>query len=128
MDLDTLLSQSDIVSLHVPLNDSTRGMIGQKELEKMKKTAFLINTARGPVADSAALAEALEKGEIAGAAVDVFEKEPPIAPDHVLLKAPHLIATPHVAFATQQAFEKRAVIVCDNIRAWLDGSPINVIQ
>ena len=88
----------------------------------------LINTARGPVADSAALAEALEKGEIAGAAVDVFEKEPPIAPDHVLLKAPHLIATPHVAFATQQAFEKRAVIVCDNIRAWLDGSPINVIQ
>lgn len=128
VDLDTLLSQSDIVSLHVPLNDSTRGMIGQKELEKMKKTAFLINTARGPVADSTALAEALEKGEIAGAAVDVFEKEPPIAPDHVLLKAPHLIATPHVAFATQQAFEKRAVIVCDNIRAWLDGSSINVIQ
>lgn len=126
-DLDTLLAQADIVSLHVPLNDSTRGMIGKAELEKMKKSAFLINTARGPVVDSKALSEALEAGTIAGAAVDVFETEPPIAEDHVLLKAPNLIATPHVAFATQQAFEKRAVIVCDNIAGWLDGKPVNVI-
>lgn len=126
-DLDTLLAQADIVSLHVPLNDSTRGMIGKAELEKMKKSAFLINTARGPVVDSQALSEALEAGTIAGAAVDVFETEPPIAEDHVLLKAPNLIATPHVAFATQQAFEKRAVIVCDNIAGWLDGKPVNVI-
>lgn len=127
-DLDTLLSQSDIVSLHVPLNDSTRGMIGTEALKKMKKSAFLINTARGPVVDSQALAEALKEGTIAGAAVDVFETEPPIQPDHVLFNAPNLIATPHVAFATQQAFEKRAVIVCDNIAGWLDGKPVNVIS
>ena len=108
VDLDTLLAQSDIVSLHVPLNDATRGLIGKEELAKMKPGAFLINTARGPVVDSQALYEALEKGVIAGAAVDVFETEPPIEPDHILLKAPNLIATPHVAFATQQAFEKKS--------------------
>ena len=112
----------------MPLNDSTRGMIGTEALKKMKKSAFLINTARGPVVDSQALAEALKEGTIAGAAVDVFETEPPIQPDHVLFNAPNLIATPHVAFATQQAFEKRAVIVCDNIAGWLDGKPVNVIS
>ncbi|HIX16093.1 MAG TPA: hydroxyacid dehydrogenase [Candidatus Hungatella pullicola] len=127
VDLDTLLAQSDIVSLHVPLNDATRGLIGKEELAKMKPGAFLINTARGPVVDSQALYEALEKGVIAGAAVDVFETEPPIEPDHILLKAPNLIATPHVAFATQQAFEKRAVIVCDNIAGWLEGRPVNLV-
>lgn len=127
VDLDALLAQSDIVSLHVPLNDATRGLIGKEELAKMKPGAFLINTARGPVVDSQALYEALEKGVIAGAAVDVFETEPPIEPDHILLKAPNLIATPHVAFATQQAFEKRAVIVCDNIAGWLEGRPVNLV-
>ena len=127
VDLDALLAQSDIVSLHVPLNDATRGLIGKEELAKMKPGAFLINTARGPVVDSQALYEALEKGVIAGAAVDVFETEPPIEPDHILLKAPNLIATPHVAFATQQAFEERAVIVCDNIAGWLEGRPVNLV-
>lgn len=125
--LDELLGTCDIVSLHVPLNDATRGMIGEKELAKMKKEAFLINTARGPVVDSGALAEALKNGVIAGAATDVFEMEPPVPADHVLFDCPNLIATPHVAFASAQAFEKRAVIVCDNIEKWMDGTPQNVI-
>lgn len=125
--MDELLEICDIVSLHVPLNAETRGMIGKKQLSQMKKSAFLINTARGPVVDSQALAEALEKGDIAGAAVDVFEMEPPIPRDHVLLQAPNLIAAPHVAFASEQAFEKRAIIVCDNVRKWLDGMPQNVV-
>ena len=125
--LDELLETCDIVSLHVPLNASTKGLIGKEQLAKMKKSAILINTARGPVVDSAALAEALANGEIAGAAVDVFEMEPPVPADHPLLAAPNLIATPHVAFASQQAFEKRAVIVCENIRQWLAGTPQNVI-
>lgn len=125
--LDELLETCDIVSLHVPLNDATRGMIGEAQLAKMKKSAFLINTARGPVVDAAALADALKNGVIAGAAVDVFEMEPPVPADHVLFGAPNLIATPHVAFASQQAFEKRAVIVCENIRKWMDGTPQNVI-
>lgn len=125
--MDELLETCDIISLHVPLNDATRGLIGKAELAKMKKTAFLINTARGPVVDSEALAEALKSGVIAGAGVDVFEMEPPVPSDHVLFGCPNLIATPHVAFATQQAFEKRAAIVCENIKKWLDGAPQNVI-
>lgn len=125
---EELLKTCDIVSLHVPLNDSTRGLMGKEQLEMMKKTAVLINTARGPVVDSQALAQALKEGTIAGAAVDVFEMEPPVPADHVLFGAPNLIATPHVAFASCQAFEKRAVIVCENIKRWLDGRPQNVVS
>lgn len=127
VDLDTLLSTCDVVSLHVPLNDSTKGLINKEKLALMKESAILINTARGPVVDSSALAEALNSGKIAGAAVDVFEVEPPIPTDHVLFGAKNLIVTPHVAFATAEAFEKRAVIVFDNIKKWMMGEPQNVM-
>lgn len=126
-DLDTLLEECDIVSLHVPLNDSTRGLIGQAQLHKMKNTALLINTARGPVVDSAALAAALEQGEIAGCGVDVFETEPPIA-DHVLYHAPHTLLTPHVAFATVEALVKRARIAYENVKKWGEGQPQNRVD
>lgn len=125
--LDTLLSQCDIVSLHTPLNDSTRGLIGKEQLALMKKNAVLINTARGPVVDSQALAEALNEERIAGACIDVFETEPPVKKEHPLLNAKHVIATPHVAFATKEALVKRAVIVFDNITAWLNNAPQNVM-
>ena len=125
--LEELLSTCDIVSVHVPLNAATRGLIGREQLAAMKKSAFLINTARGPVVDAEALAEALNEGRIAGAAVDVFEMEPPVPKDHVLFGAKNLIATPHVAFASEQAFGKRADIVCENIQGWLEGRPQNVI-
>ena len=126
-DLNTLLSQCDIVSLHTPLNDSTRGLIGKEQLALMKKNAVLINTARGPVVDSQALAEALNEERIAGACIDVFETEPPVKKDHPLLNAKHLIATPHAAIATKEALVKRAVIVFDNITAWLNNAPQNVM-
>lgn len=126
-DLDTLLSECDIVSLHTPLNDSTHGLIGREKLALMKRNAVLINTSRGPVVDSEALAEALNGERIAGAAVDVFETEPPVRTDHPLLCAKHVIATPHVAFATKEALVKRAVIVFDNIKAWAEGKPQNVM-
>lgn len=126
-DLDTLLSQCDIVSLHTPLNDSTRGLIGKEQLALMKKNAVLINTARGPVVDSQALAEALNEERIAGACIDVFETEPPVKKEHPLLNAKHVIATPHAAFATKEALVKRAVIVFDNITAWLNNAPQNVM-
>lgn len=126
-DLDTLLSECDIVSLHVPLSDSTRGLINEDKLALMKPGAILINTARGPVVDSAALAQALKEGKIAGAAVDVFETEPPIAQDHPLLNCPNLVATPHVAFATKEALYKRAIIVFENIVKYLEGCPQNVM-
>jgi phosphoglycerate dehydrogenase-like enzyme len=127
VDMDTLMSTCDIISLHVPLNESTKGLINSEKLSLMKKSAILINTARGPVVDSLALAEALNSGKIAGAGVDVFEVEPPIPVDHVLFGAKNLIVTPHVAFATAEAFEKRAVIVFDNIEKWLKGTPQNVM-
>ncbi len=127
VDLDTLLSTCDIVSLHVPLTEYTKGLINSEKLALMKPSAILVNTARGPVVNAEDLAEALKKGIIAGAAVDVYEIEPPIPVDHVLFGAPNLIATPHIAFASHQAFLKRAGIVIDNIDKWLLGSPQNML-
>lgn len=127
VDLDTLMAECDVVSLHTPLNDSTRGLVNEKNLALMKPNAVLINTARGPVVDSAALADALKSGRIAGACIDVFENEPPVAADHPLLTAPNTVVTPHVAFATKEALVKRAVIVFDNVDKYLDGNPQNVI-
>lgn len=128
VDMDTLLSTCDIVSVHTPLNDKTRGLIGKDQLAKMKANAVLINTSRGPVVDSEALADALNSGTIAGAGIDVFEMEPPVPESHPLLTAKNVIATPHVAFATKEALEKRAVIVFDNIDKWVKGCPQNVMQ
>lgn len=125
--LPELLRESDIVSLHLPLSGETRGLIGEAELAMMKPTALLINTARGPVVDSAALARALRQGVIAGAGVDVFETEPPLPPEHPLLSAPNLIAAPHVGFATEEALEKRAAIAFENIRCWLAGAAQNLV-
>lgn len=127
VDMDRLLEECDIISLHVPLNDKTRGMIGAKELGKMKKTAVLINTARGPIVDSKALAEALKEGRLAGAGVDVFEQEPPVPSDHPLFSAPNTIVTPHAAFATKEAMVKRAVTVFENVDFYLKGTPRNVM-
>ena len=128
VDLETLLAQSDIVSLHTPLNEGTRGLMNKERIGLMKKNAVLINTARGPVVDSQALAEALERGDIAGACIDVFENEPPIDRSHPLFQAPHTIVTPHVAFATKEALVKRAVIVFDNVAHYLAGTPQNVMK
>ena len=128
VDLEELLSTCDIISLHVPLNASTKGLISEKEIALMKPNAVLINTARGPVVDSKALADALNEGKIAGAAVDVFENEPPVAKDHPLLHAKNLIATPHVAFATKEALVKRAIIDFDNVKYWMEGNPVNVMN
>lgn len=127
VELDELLKTCDIISLHVPQNASTVGMINAEKIVLMKSNALFINTARGPIVDSAALAAALNSGAIAGAGVDVFETEPPVAEDHPLLHAKNCICTPHVGFATHQAMEKRAVIVCDNLKAWLGGAPINLV-
>ena len=128
VDLDILLAECDIVSLHTPLNDGTRGLINGERLAKMRPNAVLINTSRGPVVDSAALAEALNSGKIAGAGIDVFEGEPPIPADHPLLTAKNVIATPHIGFATKEALVKRAVIVFDNIVKWMAGTPQNVMK
>lgn len=127
VDLNTLLSTCDVISLHVPLNENTKGLINEENIKLMKKNAVLINTARGPVVDSKALSDALKNNIIAGAGIDVFEIEPPIPVDHVLFDAPNLIVTPHVAFATKESMVKRAEIVFDNINKYINGSSQNVI-
>ncbi|MBQ9593586.1 MAG: hydroxyacid dehydrogenase [Lachnospiraceae bacterium] len=125
--LEDLLAESDLVILHTPLNDSTRGLIDYEKLCKMKKTALLINVARGPVTVEDDLARALEEGVIAGAAVDVFTKEPPLPADTQMLAAPNTLLTPHIAFATQESMLRRAEIVFANLRAWFDGGQNNII-
>lgn len=117
--LDDLLKQSDIVSLHVPLNEDTRGLIGKTQLGMMKPTALLVNTARGPVCDIAAVGKALVDGVIAGAAFDVFEQEPPLPIDHLLLSSRRCLVTPHVAFATEESFATRADIVFSHVDDYL---------
>lgn len=125
--LEELLRESDILTLHCPLTPQTRGLIGEKELDQMKKTAFLINTARGPVVDQEALARALAEGRIAGAACDVFDQEPPLPREHILLRVPNLVATPHIAFATEESMEQRADIVFRNLYSWLEGTQLNAV-
>ncbi|MBE6973649.1 MAG: hydroxyacid dehydrogenase [Ruminococcaceae bacterium] len=125
--LDELLERSDIVSLHCPLTPQTKGLIGGDQLTKMKSSAILINTARGAVVDSAALAQALKEGRIAGAACDVFEMEPPLPLDHPLLHCPNTIVTPHIAFASVESMEMRADIVFENLYSWLNGKQLNPV-
>lgn len=125
--LDELLRESDIVSLHVPLTDATRNMINAERIALMKPGAILINTARGGVVDSKALAEALDDGRLGGAGIDVFETEPPLPAGHPLLHSRNTLVTPHIAFATSESMEKRAGIVFDNIHAWLAGRQQNIV-
>ena len=126
--LDALLGAADVVSLHLPLTDETRHLIGARELGLMKKTALLINTARGGLVDELALADALCAGAIGGAAFDVLSKEPP-APDNPLLqlRLPNFILTPHVAWASAGAMQTLADMLIDNIEAWGEGRPQNVV-
>ncbi|WP_289219995.1 NAD(P)-dependent oxidoreductase [Ileibacterium valens] len=128
--LDQLLTESDIVSLHVPLNESTRHLISKEQFELMKPDAFLINTARGPVVDSAALIDALNQKQIAGAALDVFDQEPPLSKDDPLLSfdRDQLILTPHIGFDSEESMIARFNIAMDNLQAFLDGHPKNVVN
>lgn len=129
VDFETILRESDIITLHVPLTPETKNMIGAKEFKKMKPSAILINTARGGLVDEAALAEALRNGTIAGAGFDVLTKEPP-KEGNILLDAtiPNLIVTPHVAWASQEAMQILADQLIDNIEAFVAGKPQNVVE
>lgn len=124
---EELLRRSDIVVLHCPLNDSTRGMINAEKLAMMKPTAILVNVARGPVVVAQDLADALNSGTIAAAAIDVFDKEPPLDLNEPLLNCKNCLVTPHVAFASQQSMSLRAEIVFDNLASWINGNQKNSI-
>lgn len=113
--LEGLMRDSDIISLHVPLNGETKHLISKEMLALCKPSAILINTARGNVVDMDALAESLRDGRIAGAGIDVYEKEPPLPHDHPLLSAPNCVLVPHVGYATREAFDIRIDIILGNL-------------
>jgi len=125
--LNELLISSDIISLHIPMTTENEMLIDSVALSKMKSSAILINTARGGVIDTHALAQALNNSVIAGAAIDIFEVEPPLPSAHPLLHAKNCMIMPHTAYATIEAIEKRSVIVMKNIVSWLIGKGGNVI-
>ena len=117
--LDDLLAESDFVSVHAPLKAETRHLLGEREIALMKPSAFLVNTARGPVVDEEALTRALSEGRIAGAGLDVFEREPQV--EAALLEMPNVVLTPHMGSAVAELRESMAHIVVDNIVAVLEG-------
>ena len=126
--LDEVLSESDIISLNLPNNSETRGLISVEKIALMKPTAVFINCARGPIVDNSALADALNEGRLGYACIDVYDMEPPIPEDYPLLNARNTLLTPHQGFISEEAMIRRAQIVFANLIAWLDGNPQNVCR
>ena len=120
--MDKLLAEADAISIHVPLSSETRNLIGQRELARMKPTAFLINTSRGGIVDEQALAEALKAGRLGGAALDVLSVEPP-PPDHPLQQAPNIILTPHLAFYSRESVIELQTKAAEEVARALKGEP-----
>ena len=127
VDLESLFRLADVISLHCPLTPDTEKLVNHDRLSLMKKSAFLINTSRGPLVDAMALAEALEREQIAGAALDVLEVEPPPA-DNPLLQAKNCLITPHIAWATRSARGRMMNTAVENVAAFLAGEPQNVVN
>ena len=128
--LDGLLARSDFVSVHCPLNAQTRGSIGAEQLARMKRSAYLVNTARGAIIDEAALCKALDDGVIAGAGIDVQEREPPAhdSPLFRLVDEGKLVMTPHIGWQRAETRQRLMDIVAENVEAFLAGEPINVVS
>jgi glycerate dehydrogenase len=126
-DLDDVFDRSDVISLHCPLTAQTAGVVNRQRLNRIKRGAFLINTARGPLVVEPDLAEALRSGRLAGAALDVVSVEP-IRPDNPLLGAPNCLITPHIAWATKEARERLLEATVANVAAFIAGRPINVVN
>jgi len=127
VDKTTLLETSDIVTVHLVLSDRTRGLINSVDLNRMKSTAYVVNTSRGPIIDETALITALENGTIAGAGLDVFDIEP-LPLDHQLLKMPNTVITPHLGYVTRETYELFYGGALEAIKAYLNGDPIRVLK
>lgn len=124
--LESILSTSDVLSLHCPLTDKTRHLINRETLQQMKPTAILINTGRGPLVDDQAVADALSGGRLAAFCADVLTEEPPKA-DNPLLKQPNAYMTPHIAWASKEARVRLVQVATDNVRAFINGRPQNMV-
>ena len=123
---DELFSESDIVTIHLVLSDRSRGTVGAHELGLMRPTAYLVNTSRGPIVDEAALVDALRTNKIAGAALDVFDKEP-LPLEHPFRSLPNTVLTPHIGYVGSEIYGIFYTHIVEDIAAWLDGSPVRVI-
>lgn len=126
-DINELCSKVDILTIHTPLNETTKNLISDEQLSQMKSNAFVINTARGPIINQTALSKALNQNSIAGAAIDVFDIEP-VPQDSALLKIENSILTPHIAYKTEEAIQRRAEITIENIKQFLAGNMINKVN
>ena len=126
--LEEVLAESDIVSLHLPLNGETRRFLNADRIALMKRDAVFINCARGPIVDNQALADALNEGRLGYACLDVYDMEPPLPEDYPLLSAKNTLLTPHQAFISEESMLRRAEIVFENVFAWLEGKPQNVCK
>ncbi len=124
---DELLARADILSIHLVLSARSRGLIGHRELNRMKPTAYVVNTSRGPIVDEAALIAALRNGTIAGAGLDVFDEEP-LPLDHPLRRTAHTIITPHIGYVTEETYHVFFAETVENIQAFLRGAPVRVLN
>ena len=124
---EDLLRTADVVTVHVKLGKDSRALISRPEFERMKNSAYLINTSRGPIVDETALVEALESGAIAGAGLDVFDREP-LPREHPLRQAPNTVITPHLGYVTVENYRLFFRCAVENIRSWLDGKPVNLLD
>ena len=124
---EELFAQADVLTIHLVLSERTRGLVGARELALMKRSAMLVNTSRGPIVDEGALAEALKRGAIAGAGIDVYGEEP-IPRDHPLLVAPNTVLTPHLGYVTRESYRVYYEGAVEAIRAWQQGAPVRLLQ
>jgi len=124
---EDLFRNADFVTIHLVLSDRSRGLVGQKELSLMKKSAYLINTSRGPIVDEKALIGALQSKSLAGAGLDVFDVEP-LPLDHPFRKLDNVVITPHLGYVSEQNYRKYFPDIVEDIRAWLDGKPVRIIE
>ena len=124
--LDEVLTTADVVSVHLVLAASTRGLVGERELALMRPDALLVNTSRGPIVDEAGLLAALERGHLGGVGLDVFDEEP-LRPDHPLRTAPRTLLTPHLGYVTRDVYATFFAGVVEDVAAYLDGSPVRTL-
>jgi phosphoglycerate dehydrogenase-like enzyme len=125
--LDDLLRASDVVSIHVVLNEKSRGLLGARQLALMKRDAYLVNTSRGPIVDEQALITALREKRIAGAGLDVFDREP-LPSDHPLRRLDNVVATPHLGYVTLEGYRIFYGQAVEDIKAWIAGSPVRLLR
>ena len=124
---DDLLARADVLSIHLVLGDRTRRLIGARELSRMKRTAYLVNTSRGPIVDEAALVAAVRQGTIAGAGLDVYDEEP-LPLDHPLRNLPNTVITPHLGYVTEEGYRIFYGQALEDVKAWLAGQPVRVLR